>query len=163
MTNMGLVIPSRDRTLKQIFKDKVAGTDHDLVSAELIAYLKWLIYVAAYEDRSQVDHVKFYNDELIFLQHPNNRQWRGRLYIALEEWYSEHPPTKKRRSNIGGAERPTAYNMNRPFLNIDDFVDPLADNAAAAIPPSASSAAAAAALAAAAAASGGAAGAGALA
>ena len=150
--------------LKQIFKDKVAGTDHDLVSAELIAYLKWLIYVAAYEDRSQLEHVKFYNDELIFLQHPNNRQWRGRLYTALEEWYSEHPPTKKRRSNIGGAERPTGDNVNRR-LNIDDFVDPLADNdnAAAAIPPSASSAAAAAALAAAAAASGGAAGAGALA
>ena len=69
------------------------------------------------------------------------------------------PPTKKRRSNIGKAERPTGDNVNRRFQNIDDYVDPLADNDNAALPPSASSAAAAAALAAAAAAASGGAGA----
>lgn len=59
MTNMGLLIPSHDLTLKRIFRDKVVGTDHDLVSPELIAYLKWLIYVAPYEQRNLVDHEKF--------------------------------------------------------------------------------------------------------
>ena len=52
LTNMGRVIPSRERTLLEIFAEKVPGTEEHLISAELIAYLKWFIYVAAYEDRS---------------------------------------------------------------------------------------------------------------
>ena len=41
MTNMGYLIPSPTRTLKEIFKEKIHGTERFLVSAELIAYLKW--------------------------------------------------------------------------------------------------------------------------
>ena len=74
MTNMGYLIPSPSRTLKDIFKEKIHGTEKYVVSAELIAYLKWLIYVAAFKDSSNVDHVRFYNKELLFLNHPDNKR-----------------------------------------------------------------------------------------
>lgn len=154
MTNMGLLIPSRDRTLKRIFRDKVVGTDHDLVSPELIAYLKWLIYVAPYEQRNLVDHEKFYNEELAFLKNPENAAWRVALYDALTEWYSEHAPSKKRRS-IGRVSDPVSVVVNRRFKNIDKYdgrhIDDVDDDAADAA-ADANAATAAAALAAAAAA-----------
>ena len=53
MINMGYLIPSPSRTLKEIFKEKIHGTEKYLVSAELIAYLKWLIYEADFKDRGQ--------------------------------------------------------------------------------------------------------------
>jgi hypothetical protein len=59
LTNMGHVIPSRNRTLVQIFSEKLPGTDRQLISLEFIAYLKWLIYVAAYEDSSTLAHFSF--------------------------------------------------------------------------------------------------------
>ena len=43
MINMGYLIPSPSCTLKDIFEEKIHGTEKYLVSAELIAYLKWLI------------------------------------------------------------------------------------------------------------------------
>jgi hypothetical protein len=54
-----------------------AGARHGPTSyqpgpAELIAYLKWLIYVAAYEDRSTVAHVEFYQKQVLFYQNPAN-------------------------------------------------------------------------------------------
>ena len=73
MTNMGYLIPSPSRTLKEIFKEKIHGTEKYLVSSELIAYLKWLIYVAAFKDRGNVDHLLFYNKELAYLNHPSNK------------------------------------------------------------------------------------------
>ena len=42
LTNLGRLIPSSGRTLKDIFTEKIHGTDKYLVSAELIAYLQWL-------------------------------------------------------------------------------------------------------------------------
>ena len=69
MTNMGCLIPSPSRTPKDIFKEKIHGTEKYLVSAELIAYLKWLIYVAAFKDRGNVNHVRFYNND--------NKRWKG--------------------------------------------------------------------------------------
>ena len=54
LINMGRLIPSMGRSLKDIFKERVPGADKFLVSAELIAYLKWLIYVAAFKDRSNL-------------------------------------------------------------------------------------------------------------
>ena len=60
LINLGRLIPSTGRSLKDIFKEKVPGTDKFLVSAELIAYLKWLIYVAAFKDRSNLPHEVFY-------------------------------------------------------------------------------------------------------
>jgi hypothetical protein len=46
MTNMGYLIPTPSRSLKEIFQEKIHGTDRYLVSAELIAYIKWLVYLA---------------------------------------------------------------------------------------------------------------------
>ena len=94
MTNMGYLIPNPSRTLKEIFKEKIYGTQKFLVSAELIAYLKWLIYVAAFKDRGNVDHEAFHNKEVAYLNHPDNQRWRGLLYTALDAWYSEFKPSK---------------------------------------------------------------------
>ena len=44
LTNMGYLIPSPTRTLKEIFQEKIYGTDKFLVSAELIA---WLLKIKA--------------------------------------------------------------------------------------------------------------------
>ena len=49
LTNMGYLVPSPTRTLKDIFQEKIPGTDKFLVSAELISYLKLLIYVAVFK------------------------------------------------------------------------------------------------------------------
>ena len=60
LTNMGYLVPSPTRTLKEIFQEKIHwhSTDKFLVSAELIGsgYLKWLIYVAAFKDRTGLNH-----------------------------------------------------------------------------------------------------------
>jgi len=131
MTNMGYLIPSPSRTLKEIFKEKIHGTEKYLVSSELIAYLKWLIYVAAFKDRGNVDHLLFYNKELAYLNHPSNKRWRGFLYTALDAWYSEFKPSKKRkgRSSGGAGAEAIVVDGDRRFLdNIDDFPDPLDDD-----------------------------------
>jgi len=54
LVNLGRLIPTTGRSLMDIFTEKVPGKDKFLVSAELIAYLKWLIYVAAFKDRSNL-------------------------------------------------------------------------------------------------------------
>ena len=130
MTNMGYLIPNPSRTLKEIFKEKIYGTQKFLVSAELIAYLKWLIYVAAFKDRGNVDHEAFYNKEVAYLNHPDNQRWRGLLYTALDAWYAEFKPSKKRKGrSSGGGPAPAVVDGEQGFfVNIDDFVDPLADN-----------------------------------
>jgi hypothetical protein len=151
MTNMGLMIPRSDRTLEQIFLEKVNGTDHDLVSPELVAYLKWLIYIAPYEQRNLVEHEKFYSQELAFLKDPKNAAWRVAFFDALEEWYSEHAPTKKRRSISRGVES-VRVDVNRRFKNIDKYDGRQIGARAAAADADADAAATAAALAAAAAA-----------
>ena len=124
------MIPSPSRTLKDIFKEKFHGTEKYLVSAKLIAYLKWLIYVAAFKDRGNVDHEAFYNKEVAYLNHPDNQRWRGLLYTALDAWYAEFKPSKKRkgRSSCGGPAPAVVDGKRGFFVNIDDFVDPLADN-----------------------------------
>ena len=131
----------------------MVGTDHDLVSPELIAYLKWFIYIAPYEQRNLVDHEKFYNEELAFLKSPGNAGWRVALYDALAEWYAEHAPSKKRRSSGRGAD-PVNVVVNRRLKNIDrydgrhiDNVDDSAADANAATTAAALAAAAAAAVA----------------
>jgi hypothetical protein len=67
LTNKGHAIPSCNCTLMQIFTEKVPCTDQHLISKGLIAYLKWLIYIAAYEDRSTVAHVEFYQIKDLFI------------------------------------------------------------------------------------------------
>ena len=133
LTNMGYLVPSPTRTLKEIFQEKIHGTDKFLVSAELICYLKWLIYVAAFKERSGLNHKEFYAKEVAFLNHPNNKSWRGHLFKALEAWYAEFKPTKKRaRKSAGKAADGVGIDENRPFINVDNFDDPLADGAPAA-------------------------------
>ena len=100
LTNMGYLVPSPTRTLKEIFQEKFHGTDKFLVSAELICYLKWLIYVAAFKERTGLNHEEFCSKEVAFLSHPNNKQWRGHLFKALEAWYTEFKPTKETRSQV---------------------------------------------------------------
>ena len=86
LTKMGHVIPSRNRKLVQIFTEKVPGTDLHLISPKLIAYLKWLIYVSAYEDRSTVAHVEFYQKQVLFYRNPAKyKMWRSLLYKEWEE------------------------------------------------------------------------------
>jgi hypothetical protein len=129
---MGHVIPTGDHTLKEIFKDKVPGMDqdHDLISPELIAYLKWLIYVAPYGDRSMVDHEEFYENQVAFYRDPAYYKiWRSLLYRELDAWYTEHPSSKKRRSKGAASGRVTV--VNRKFQNVDDFIDLLDDDAGA--------------------------------
>ena len=99
LTNMGHLIPRTDHTLLEIFQEMVPGTNRHLISAELIAYLKWLIYVAAYQDRSTVDHVEFYQKQVALYQNPARfKMWRSLLYKELDEWYKEHLPSKKHKS-----------------------------------------------------------------
>ena len=52
LTIMGYLVPSPTRTLKEIFQEKIHRSDKFLVSAELIGYLRWLIFVAAFKDRT---------------------------------------------------------------------------------------------------------------
>ena len=146
LTNMGRLIPSPGRTIKDIFKEKIYGTDKYLVSAELIVYLKWLIYVAAFKDRSNVQHEVFYRQELAMFK--DGEQWRSQLYVQLEAWYKDYQPSRRRKSNTREVTAMDVVAVRR-FKQMDEFVDQLADDvaapaaaAAAAGPPAAAAAAA---------------------
>jgi hypothetical protein len=65
LTNMAYMISSGNCKPEQIFMEKVPGTDQNLISTELIAYLKWLICVAAYEDDSTLPHEEFYQKQVL--------------------------------------------------------------------------------------------------
>jgi hypothetical protein len=147
LTNLGRLIPSSGRTLKDIFTEKIHGTDKYLVSEHLIAYLKWLIYVAAFKDRSTLPHEDFYGDVLAMFK--GSGQWRGRLYNELEAWYKDFQPSKRRRSHGASTSRENNANSTRVFVDLDDFVDPLNPQAAAGADAPAAAAAAPAAAAAA--------------
>ena len=120
---MGHLIPSGDRTLWEIFQEIVPGTERHLISAELIAYLKWLIYVGAYPDRATVDHVEFYQKQVALYQNPARyKMWRSLLYKELDEWYKEHPPSKKRRSR-GAASGSSSVVADYELPEVADFID----------------------------------------
>ena len=64
------------------------------------------------------------------MKHPNNQQWRGHLFKALEAWYSEFQPTKKRACKSAGKSADgVGIDVDRDFINVDNFEDPLADGA----------------------------------
>ena len=120
---MGHLIPSTDHTLWDIFQEMVPGTNRHLISAELIAYLKWLIYVGAYPDRATVDHVEFYQKQVALYQNPaRERMWRSLLYQELDKWYKEHPPSKKRRSR-GASSGSSSVAADYELPEVDDFID----------------------------------------
>jgi hypothetical protein len=147
MTNLRRLISTCCRTLKDIFTEKIHGTDKYLVSEHLIAYLKWLIYVAAFKDRSTLPHEDFYGDVLEMFK--GSRQWRGRLYNELDAWSKDFQPSKRRRSHGASTSRENNVNRTRVLVDLDDFVDPLDPQAAAGADAPAAAAAAPAAAAAA--------------
>ena len=106
---MGLLIPSASEgsdldAIIAIFADKVPKIKDDendkwLVSAEILAYLKYLIYSAAFKDPTVKlhgsIHAEFYrgwrrtfrlNEDLIC----------RKMKKQLECWYSKHPPSSRR-------------------------------------------------------------------
>jgi hypothetical protein len=117
--------------LLQLFKEKVPGTDELLISPELIGYLKWLIYVAAYGDRTLVSHAEFYAKDVAFLRDPGYKLWRSFLYTELDEWYSKRPPSSKKSKSNGRAVAIASVVVDRRFRNVDNFVDPLEAGVAA--------------------------------
>ena len=162
---MSLLAPTSLRDIKTIFDEKVHGTEIPLVSAETIAYLKWLIYVALFKDASQRDktdgtdwdHSRYYAAELATLNAANNTNWRGQLRRELQKWYTAHPskPAGKRRSSTG-TDLLRKVQAKKEF--VDDFVesdDETGSTSAAADPGAVAALAAAAAAAAAVAGSGG--------
>ena len=108
------------------------ATERHLVSEELIAYLSWLIYVAAFKDKTGLQHEAFYNTKVAYLKAAAPR-WRSDLFIELQAWYDQYPASKKRsRSSASGPveevlECVRTYNMD----DADNFVDPLEDAPAA--------------------------------
>ena len=119
LVNLGRLIPTTGRSLRDIFKEKIPGTDKHLVSAELIAYLKWLIFVAAFKDRSNLAHEAFYQRTLNKIN--NSKQWRGQLFLAVEAWYKDFQPSKRRRSNrpeANGEEVDDADDNSRTWTNL---------------------------------------------
>ena len=62
------------------------------------------------------------------MKHPNNlnQQWRGHLFKALEAWYTEFKPSKKRaRKSAGKAANGVGIDEDREFINVHNFEDPL--------------------------------------
>jgi hypothetical protein len=102
-TKMGLFVPSSHRNLDTIFADKVPQIHDDevptwLVSADILAYLKWLIYTAAFkeptlEPRGSI-HEKFYKAWRRAFRSSED-VIRKKLKKMLEVWYAKHPPTRK--------------------------------------------------------------------
>ena len=87
-----------------------------------------MIYVAAIKDRTGLNHEEFYSKEVAFMKHPNNQQWSGHLFKALEAWYTEFKPTKIHNiKSAGMAAYGVGVNYDRDFINVDNFDDPLAD------------------------------------
>ena len=131
LTKMGRLIPGAGRTLKDIFKEKIPGTERHLISEELIAYLSWLIYVAAFKNKTGLQHEVFYNTKVAYLKSAAPR-WRSDLFIELQAWYEQHPPSKKRsRSSAGAVEEVSEFVRTYNNDDADNFVDPLEDPPAA--------------------------------
>jgi len=122
---MGRLTPGPGRTITDVFAEKINGTDKFLVSAETIAYLKWLIYVAAFKERGNVAHEVFYNKELAFLNHPRSARWRSFLCAELLQWYILFPSFKKRKSRSSSASVQVVVYVDRVFKDVDGFQDPL--------------------------------------
>ena len=136
-TKIGLFVPCarEGRDLDAIFAKKVPKVKDDerekwLVGAKILAYLKYLIYSAAFKDptakpRGSI-HTEFYrgwcrtfrlNEELI----------RRMMKQQLKCWYAKHPPSNRRvlpkdhDKYIGGSDE-----EHQPGLKIyhDDDAEP---------------------------------------
>lgn len=113
ITKLGLFGPDPcNRSVEDVFNMKMpafADEDDDasaafsgerhLVSPEIIAYLKWLIYTAAFKepfgDKRGAEHVKFYLDWKRTISAKED-VFRKKLLEELKIWYARFPPSKKR-------------------------------------------------------------------
>jgi hypothetical protein len=107
VTKMSGLAPAHGRTLQDIFQAKIPKIDPQdatererfIIGPELIAYLKWLIYVAAFKDASEGErgliNIKFFTDWVneIFSK---EKGYRKLLLEELQICYTKHPTTKKR-------------------------------------------------------------------
>ena len=125
---MGQLIPGPGRTLKGIFMEKIPGTERHLISEELIAYLSWIIYVAAFKNSTGLVHEVFYNTKVTYLK-AVGPLWRLELFIQVEAWYQQYQPrpSKKRRRSFAGAvvEVVAEFVLTFKVVDADNFVDPL--------------------------------------
>ena len=96
---MGLVVPAlvEGRTLDVIFADKIPKIKDDedekwLVGADILAYLKWLIFNAAFKDPSAEPrgslHAKFFRDWRKTFQ-AREQIICKKLKKQLEFWYAK--------------------------------------------------------------------------
>ena len=49
--------------------------------------------------------------------------WRALLFKEVDEWYKEHPPTKKCKSYGTPSGSPGVVVVDREFKNVDNFID----------------------------------------
>ena len=80
-----------------------------------------MIYVAAFKDIGNVDHLIFYNKMVTILNHPTKQPAMnslGLLYIVFDAWYAElrlKPSKKHKDRSSGGAGAPRAGQTWRQF------------------------------------------------
>ena len=70
--------------------------------------------------------------KFVFLNHPNNKKWRGHLFKALGSWYTEFKPTKKPACKSAGKNTDgVGIDDDRDFIrvDVDNFDNHLADGA----------------------------------
>ena len=84
-----------------------------------------MIYVAAFKEHTGLNLEEFYSKEFMFLNHPNNKQWRGHLFKALEAWYTKFKPFKKSAcKSAGKAADGVGLDDDRDFIDVDNFDNP---------------------------------------
>jgi len=116
LTRTSYFIPTANRNIRAIFAEKVHGHDNlEIVGPKTVAYLKWLIYIAAFKDekcRGLLEDMQFYVAQVKALEAPENDFWKEELLEELEIWYEAHPPTsKKRKNNILNEFNNVAYDV----------------------------------------------------
>ena len=118
ITKMGIFAPEAGRSIEDVFNMKmpafaddedavaeISGERH-LVSPEIIAFVKWLIYTAAFKEQlgeqRGATHLQFYLDWKRTVAAKEDI-FRKRLLEALQIWYAKFPSSKKRgRSLLAG-------------------------------------------------------------
>ena len=113
-------------------EDDVNAKEKCIVSPELIAYLKWLIYTAAFKDpfaeQQGAIHRQFYLDWVDTFASKED-SFRQRLKEQLEIWYAKFPAGKKcgRSScadNIPRANSGRSVPLDDPHVQDDEVAGP---------------------------------------
>lgn len=130
ITKMSSLAPSPGRDIDAIFQEKIPKINPEdetererfLISPELIAYLKWLIYTAAFKEPTAGErgaiHNQFYLDWVSEIV-TKEKAYRKRLLHQLRIWYAKHSSTKKRgRESI---EKDTSKIVPDTAIALDDW------------------------------------------